>query len=66
MRKQDYASGSGPTFSGKTKGSRGISNIRAGVGSRPQSGKEKAHRGVGWPGAQSSSLGPEDKHQSAK
>ena len=64
--KSDMASGSGPTFSGKTKGARGIGNIRSGVGGVPSVGTKKAPSNVGWPGAADSSLYPGDHIQSAK
>ena len=65
-RKQDYASGSGPLFSGKTPGSRGVANVPNGVGGRSVSGRQKAHRDVGWPGVRDSTLDPDDHIQSAK
>jgi len=67
MRKQDYAKGGGPMFSGKTRGSKGIGSIRRGVSAQPESGPGmKAYGDVGWPGVASSSLGPDDHSQSAK
>ena len=66
-RKQDYASGSGAMFSGKTPGSVGVKNVPQGVGGRPEVGpSQKARSDVGWPGVRDSSLDPDDHVQSAK
>ena len=66
--KSDMSSGAGPTFSGRTPGgSRGIPSIPPGVGAQAESGpSSKAGRESGWPGVADSSLGPNDRTQSAK
>ena len=64
VRKQDFASGTGGTFSGRTKGSKGVSKIN---GSLKQSASTdvKAKRDVGWPGHHDSRPESSDRQQSA-
>lgn len=64
VRKQDYAMGTGGTFSGRTKGSKGVSTIN---GSLKQSASttRKAVRDVGWPGNHDSRSESSDRQQSA-
>ena len=63
-RKQDYASGGGSTFSGKTPGSKGISSIPQGGAGAPSTG-QKAAKSVGWPGETDSRPENKDRIQSA-
>ncbi len=56
---------SGSSLSGRTKGARGIPNVRRGIGGQPQTGGKKPGK-TGWPGVADSSLDPGDHQQSAK